>query len=200
MKRILCILILLTTVCSCEDASSEYSANRLRLSGQRPPRTNPDIPPAIKPEIKRVGEAEIKLSPFEAEMALLDSLFYTRAYNQKDTALARKMIHQDFEFYHDRTGILDDRNSRAASEMMIQRFQTIGDHYRRKLKPGTLQSFPLYDGKKLYGALQRGINQYHQAESGDLEGNGKFIHLWVKEGEDWKLKRVISYDHEAISQ
>ncbi|WP_224487751.1 nuclear transport factor 2 family protein [Robertkochia flava] len=198
MKRILCILILLTTVCSCEDASFEYSANRLRLSDQRPPRTNPDIPPAIKPEINRVGEAEIKLSPFEAEMALLDSLFYTRAYNQKDTALARKMIHEDFELYHDRIGALTDKDSLQASEVMIRRFFDIGKKYKRTLKPGTLRSFPMYNGKSLYGALQNGVNQYHNVKTGDLEGTGHFIHLWIKEGDQWKLKRVISYDHKAI--
>lgn len=199
MRIIVIILILFLTADSCKQDASDYETDLLE-TGERTPVIDPDISPVIRAEIAEIEVPEASMSPFEKEMANLDSIFYTLVYNQKDTALARKMIHPDFEFYHDRIGVLDNQNEEAASEVMIRRFRDIGDHYRRKLKPGTLESYPLYDGEKLYGALQRGVNQYNEVKSGKPEGTGKFIHLWILEGDQWKLKRAISFDHVAVSQ
>lgn len=200
MKLILTFICLITIPVACNKGpaiSERKTAVDLREQRNTiDPDMNPGFSRKDLPEKKPVKT----LSPFEKQMASLDSLFYTRVYNQRDTALAKEMIHRDFEFYHDQTGNLRDEDTALAFDIMIDRFRDIGNHYQRRLKPGSLRSYPLYNGKELYGALQEGINHYHKTETGALEGTGHFIHLWIREDEQWKLKRVISYDHRAWSR
>lgn len=194
------ILCALMAVTSCkEQAVTEYRDNAAVI-GQQRRSSDPDMRRPYKKTTLPEPEPPTINDPFIHELEDLDSLLYTAAYNNRDTGIARALIHDDFELYHDRTGMLTDMDTIMASEIMIQRFQDIGNHYKRKLQPGSLRSYPLYDGKQLYGAIQEGINHYHKAETGDLEGTGHFIHLWIRENGQWKLKRVISYNHRAVPQ
>ena len=64
-----------------------------------------------------------------------------------------------------------------------------------------MEVFPLCtDNKqKLYGAIQNGIHDFYQQEKGEKArktNTAKFTHLWIIEDGDWKLKRVLSYDHQ----
>ena len=65
---------------------------------------------------------------------------------------------------------------------------------RRELVPGTLEVFPLAN----FGAIQTGIHRFYILEPGQPERSGdiaKFIHVWKKSDDKWKLARVLSYDH-----
>ncbi|MBL7473853.1 nuclear transport factor 2 family protein [Robertkochia sediminum] len=200
MKRYKLILCALMAVTSCREETIPENRNNAAMLNQQPNNINPDMEPPYRITLEPKLDPRMNNEPFNREMEALDSILYTAAYNNKDTVIARKLIHDDFEFYHDRNGELTDMDTASASEIMIQRFRDIGNHYKRKLKPGTLRSYPLYNGKELYGAIQEGVNQYHKTETGALEGVGHFMHLWVKENNQWKLKRVISYNHRAVSQ
>ena len=61
-----------------------------------------------------------------------------------------------------------------------------------------MEIYPLYEEKELYGAIQIGNHRFYKVEnkiSTELVINAKFTHLWILEDNDWKLKRVFSYDH-----
>ena len=49
---------------------------------------------------------------------------------------------------------------------------------------------------KDYGAVQTGEHRFYLSQHGEkeaLDGICKFVMLWRKTGEDWRVSRVISY-------
>jgi len=123
----------------------------------------------------------------------LDSLLFSVAFNTCDTAMARTLIHPDFEFYHDISGTLD------SSEVMITDFSRTCKGNYLKLVDGSLLQYPLYDFDDLYGLVQIGSHGFHQRlqdKPGELEMTAKFTHLWLLKDGYWKLSRVLSYDHQ----
>ena len=54
-----------------------------------------------------------------------------------------------------------------------------------------------------YGAMQMGTHRFFALRKGEpdrLTETGKFIDLWKKDGDSWKLAHVISYDHVLAPQ
>lgn len=128
----------------------------------------------------------------------LDSLFFEVAYNKCDSLLGRKLISKDFEFYHDKSGALLDESNEFASDIMVEDLSWICINTYRKLVDNSIEIFPLYKNRELYGVVQEGNHQFFKVENKrptELISNAKFIHIWILEGDDWKLKRVFSFDH-----
>ena len=124
-----------------------------------------------------------------------DSLLFNLAFNKCDSANLGKLVHEDFEFYHDKSGITTSKTSFLSS---VKNWCNSSDEPSRKLKEGSMEVFPLYDGKKMYGVVQKGVHQFHistRDKKRKLTSTAKFTHLWIKEGDQWQLKRVLSYDH-----
>lgn len=69
---------------------------------------------------------------------------------------------------------------------------------RRELIPGTLEVHPM-EG---YGAVEIGVHrfQHPNADKTQPVGEAKFMHLWQNQNGVWKITRVISYDHRALSK
>ena len=131
----------------------------------------------------------------------LDSLFFDVAYNKCDTVMGRKLISKDFEFYHDKGGALLNEPNDLASDIMIEDLSWICNDTHRKLLTNSMEVFPLYEENELYGAIQKGEHQFYKVEDKiptELKINARFIHLWILENNDWKLKRVFSYDHKKV--
>jgi hypothetical protein len=126
-----------------------------------------------------------------------DSLLFDGGFNNCDLEAFVDLIAEDLEFYHDKGGVTNSK------EEFIQQFKSgiCGNpayRSRRELIPGSLEVFPLYDGGKLYGALQKGIHNFYEIPEGEPEVAGstaKFTHVWLLEEDKWILKRVLSYDH-----
>ena len=71
---------------------------------------------------------------------------------------------------------------------------------RRELVDESLEVFPLRDNGVLYGAIQRGIHRFFATEEGEPEREtsvARFTHLWLLVDGEWKLKRVLSFDHRS---
>jgi hypothetical protein len=63
---------------------------------------------------------------------------------------------------------------------------------RRELVKGSLEVHPINN----YGAVQTGEHRFYLTQKGQkekLDGVGKFVVLWRKEGGEWRISRVISY-------
>jgi len=127
-----------------------------------------------------------------------DSLLFNVGFNACDVSQFKKLIAEDFEFYHDVAGI---------TESKIDFIKSITDGLcgtsnptksRRKLVAKSLEVFPLYKNGALYGAIQKGEHEFFESVHGEPESKGsiaKFSHVWIKEEHGWKIRRVLSYDH-----
>ena len=115
------------------------------------------------------------------------------AYNHCDLGTLGKMVADDLEFYHDKTGLM-----RGKEKFLDAIKQNICGKVNRQLVEGSLEVYPI----DTYGAVEIGIHRFtHPSESGDQQlGEAKFVHLWQKTDAGWKVTRVISYNHEPLAK
>ena len=130
-----------------------------------------------------------KMNDLKAEIIKMDSLLFTVAFNQCDVALFKKIIADDVEFYDDRSGLNKSKENeiKALMEKCAR-----PEKLTRQLNSCTIDK--LGD----YGAVQLGEHTFFV--NGVPEGTGKFIHIWERNGNDWKLKRIVSYEHRPIKK
>ena len=130
-----------------------------------------------------------------------DSLMFNVGFNTCDLKQFENLMSDDLEFYHDKTGITN-----SISEFINVMKSGICNpsstfKARRELIKGSLEVYPLYNNGILYGAIQTGKHRFfeknmNQPEKAEKAGStAKFIHLWILEDNQWKLKRILSYDH-----
>jgi hypothetical protein len=123
------------------------------------------------------------------KIASMDSiLFY--AFNTCDVNLSKSLFTEDLEFYHDAGGLT---NYAQNVNSIVQRCSR-ETKVRRELVKGSLEVFPIKD----FGAMEIGSHRFYYTEKGQaekLDGTFKFVHIWKNVNGDWKISRVISYDH-----
>ncbi|HZB13134.1 MAG TPA: nuclear transport factor 2 family protein [Chryseolinea sp.] len=122
-------------------------------------------------------------------IAEMDSLLFY-AFNTCDINMSKSLFTEDLEFYHDAGGLT---NYSQNVNLIIQRCSR-ETKVRRELVDGSLEVFPIKD----FGAIQIGSHRFYYTEKGHeekLDGTFKFIHIWKNVNGDWKISRVISYDH-----
>ena len=104
------------------------------------------------------------------------------AFNAHDVERLMSRFTRALEFYHDTGGLTDYRQTRDSFQSLFGRIPDI----RRTLVSGI----------KDHGALEIGEHRFcHQENGKDDCGTFKFAMIWRKEGDAWKLSRVISYGH-----
>jgi hypothetical protein len=113
------------------------------------------------------------------------------AYNTCDLTTLADMVDDNLEFYHDRTGL-----SVGKASFINAIKNNICHKVRRELVASSLEVYPLQD----YGAIELGQHTFcNMAETpackDDTNGIGKFFMLWQKQGDQYRLTRVVSYDH-----
>lgn len=132
---------------------------------------------------------ELPSQELTRKIAYMDSvLFY--AFNTCDVNISKSLFTEDLEFYHDAGGLTNYTQNVKA---IVQRCN--GEtKVRRELVKGSLEVFPIKD----FGAIQIGSHRFYYTGKGQeekLEGTFKFVHIWKNINGDWKISRVISYDH-----
>ena len=131
------------------------------------------------------------------ELKQKDSLVFNLGFNECDTAQLRVLISDDFEFYHDQSGLLDSKENFIRN---IPNLCNVNYKPTRVLVDGSMEVFPLYSNGELYGAIQKGVHEFYGEEPGKpkyLTSTAKFTHVWMLGNGEWKLKRVLSYDHQS---
>lgn len=125
----------------------------------------------------------------------MDSLVFEEGFNKCKLGVYTDIIADDIEFYHDKGGITKGKEDFIAS--VKNNICESANKVRRELEKGSLQVYPLYENKILYGAIQHGRHTFFIQENGRWKrgSSARFTHLWVLEKQQWKLKRVLSYDH-----
>ncbi len=131
------------------------------------------------------------LSPQELtrKIAYMDSVLFN-AFNTCDVNMSKSLFTEDLEFYHDEGGLTDYTQNVNSILQRCNRETKV----RRELVKGSLEVFPIKD----FGAVQIGSHRFYYTEKGDeekLDGTFRFVHIWKNVNGDWKISRVISYDH-----
>lgn len=123
-----------------------------------------------------------------------DSLFWL-AYNTCDTVGFSSFFANDVEFYHDKGGLTKGAAALTASFKK----NLCGDGFRLKREaiPGTVKVYPLANANVVYGAVISGEHVFYIVENGKarLDGQARFTHTWILKDNQWKMFRVLSYDH-----
>ena len=134
------------------------------------------------------AENPITEKALQNEILKMDSLFFNVAFNKCDLELYKKIMSPDLEFYDDRSGLTNSRESDIATfkDKCSRPFSVT-----RKLVNSTVHV--LGD----YGAVQIGVHEFY--EDGKKVQKAKFITIWERKDKSWIVKRAISYDHEPAS-
>jgi hypothetical protein len=117
----------------------------------------------------------------------LDSILFT-AFNTCDLKTFSSMLTDDLEFYHDKGGLTDYAHSvNVTTENCERKLGLV-----RTLVPGSMEVYPVGD----YGAVQIASHRFCHMENGKEDcGTFKFVHIWKNDYGNWKISRVVSYDH-----
>ena len=115
------------------------------------------------------------------------------AYNHCDLEKFGSLLADDLEFYHDKGGLSIGR------QVTVEGVKNdICGKVTRELVAGTLEVYPIAH----YGAVEIGVHRFHHPghENAESVGKAKFIHLWQNKDGVWKITRVISFDHQALTK
>jgi len=130
-----------------------------------------------------------------------DSLLFNIGFNNCDIIQFKKLVSDNFEFYHDQGGIT---NSKSEFIQSIENGLCALDYKpKRVLDVKSLDIFPLHNNGVLYGAIQTGTHRFYAIEKNKneyLTSVARFTHLWILENGNWKLNKGLSYDHKDIDK
>ncbi|NQY04956.1 MAG: nuclear transport factor 2 family protein [Flavobacteriaceae bacterium] len=125
-----------------------------------------------------------------------DSLLFEQGFNQCNIPLIEKLITDDFEFYHDKKGIQNRNEFLTGFKESI--CSNTDKKPIRKLVQGSLNVFRLKNNGATYGPIQKGMHLFYIKESNKkpyITNIAQFSSVWILQNGEWKLSRVLSYDH-----
>ncbi|MCI2229543.1 nuclear transport factor 2 family protein [Polaribacter sp. MSW13] len=128
-----------------------------------------------------------------------DSIIFERTFNKCEIEKLEPIIAEDFEFYHDIAGI---QNRKEFINAVKNNICSKPGNNKRNLVKGSLEVFEMKNNNKIYGAIQKGKHTFQQKIDGKMKtlGIADFTHLWILENNIWKLKRVLSYNHQPYTE
>jgi ketosteroid isomerase-like protein len=137
-------------------------------------------------------QAQTTPDPLFRTIQSLDTELFD-AYNHCDLKRFAAMLDDDLEFYHDLGGF-----SRGKQPAIDGVKNNICGKVTRELVPGTLEVYPIAH----FGAVEIGVHRFHHPghEGTEPVGEAKFIHIWQNQDGAWKLTRIISFDHHALTK
>ena len=109
---------------------------------------------------------------------------YFDAYNSCDMKKQALLYAEDLEFFHDKGGL-----STSKQEVLTSIEKNICGKVTRTLLEESIEVYPI----KEYGAIEIGYHKfYNNQEPNAISKPSKFIMVWKKEEEKWKISKVIS--------
>ncbi len=140
-----------------------------------------------------------KPSDLYADIKKMDSLVFI-AQNQCDLEKYASFLSEDFEFFHDKGGFTASKDDEMKGmAIFCGEEQQARQPLKRVLIDSTLQVFPMDN----YGALEICDHVFYlQINNGTekLVGAGRMTALWKLINNEWKLTRIISYDHQPLAE
>ena len=144
-------------------------------------------------EVTNSGKLYSEYSPVSQELYneifQMDRILFS-AFNAHDIEQMQIIFSPELEFYHDKVGLTDYEKTIENFKSLFEKNKDTG--LRRDLVKNSLEVYPVKD----YGAIEVGIHKFCHTEYGKEDcGTFKFVQIWNKKNGQWKLIRVISYDH-----
>ncbi|MHA7843703.1 MAG: nuclear transport factor 2 family protein [Winogradskyella sp.] len=127
-----------------------------------------------------------------------DSILFELGFNKCEVEKSAELMYDDLEFYHDKGGITNSKEEFISTMKNGVCSDNNTEKVYRFLVAESLEVFPMYNNGKLYGALQNGKHFFSTDKNMTYQKTDNyalFSHLWIIEENEWKLKRVISYNH-----
>lgn len=137
----------------------------------------------------------------EEVLAKRDAEFFALFFEGCDPARLRTMVTDDFEFFHDKDGLVaisGDGFIADYAKSCEAKKKPNAWNSRRELTPGTMKVWPAGN----YGAFEQGEHTFHERQGQGaykLVGKAAFTQVWKLDAGTWKLARVFSYAHEAAN-
>jgi len=145
----------------------------------------------------RVDEAGPVRQPMSAtsgtvfdELARMDRLVFDATYVTCDADRAHALFTDDAEFYHDKTGFTSGEELRNSFTRLAHSCPA-AKGITRELVPGSLHVYPISE----YGAVQMGEHRFVERGATSVT-IARFVHLWQKTADGWKISRALSFDHQ----
>jgi hypothetical protein len=143
----------------------------------------------IKAQVSKDSELFIQLEK-------LDNLLFEEGFNKCNFIELEKLIADDFEFYHDVNG----QQNREEFFTSFRESLCSNPNFKpiRKLVPGSLEVFRLKNNGETYGAIQKGVHEFYIKEPNKdiyITNVARFTNILILENDNWKYKRILSYDH-----
>jgi len=154
-------------------------------------------------------EAEVHLTPgavarpglFE-DVLKADAALFKAFFDDCDVEAVRRLVTDDFEFFHDKDGrsITSGEQFVTITREKCQRQRDGIDFLStRELVPESVKVYPINN----YGAIETGMHRFYAVSKGKpnrLTEVAQFTHVWKEENGQWRLARVLSYDHKLADQ
>jgi Domain of unknown function (DUF4440) len=134
-----------------------------------------------------LGNAQPADKNLYQEILKQDSLVFS-AFNNRNVESFKKMFSEDLEFFHDKGGLTGfDHTINFLNDQQNKK-----SDLKRELIKETLEVYPIPG----YGAMQIGEHRFCHTENNKQDcGTFKFVHIWQKKDDGWKITRVVSYNH-----
>jgi ketosteroid isomerase-like protein len=117
------------------------------------------------------------------QIEVMDKEFFD-AYNSCDLKKQEFIYADTIEFFHDKGGLLTSK-----PEIIAGTKKYICGKVTRYLIAGSLEVYPINN----YGAVEIGFHRFYNNQEPNAESKpGKFIIMWKKENENWKITKVVS--------
>jgi CubicO group peptidase (beta-lactamase class C family) len=130
-----------------------------------------------------------------------DSLLFNIGFNNCDISQFENLVSEQFEFYHDQSGITDSKS--AFINSIKNGLSKLTYKPKRILDKNSLEVYSLKNNGILYGAIETGTHQFYAMEKEGTEyltSIAKFSHLWILENGNWKLSKGLSYNHKDFEK
>lgn len=136
------------------------------------------------------GQASPSSSERVKEMVKEKDSQFWKAYNKCDVNSMVSYLTSDLEFYHDKSGLT--KGLETFKKSIETGLCANGPQLKRVVKEGSVEIFPLNG----VGAIIRGEHYFYIGDRAD--GLAKFTHVWTNKNGEWKMSRVLSYDHQPV--
>jgi hypothetical protein len=150
------------------------------------------------------AEPEVHLTPgavarpgLREEVLKADAALFKAFFDDCDVETVRRYVTDDFEMFHDKGGrsITSGEQFVTITKDKCQRQRDGIDFLStRERVPESVKVFPLNN----YGAIETGTHRFYAVSKGKpnrLTETAQFAHVWKEENGQWRLARVLSYDH-----
>ena len=134
-------------------------------------------------QVEEIPKYKVSNVNLYREIIKMDSIYF-KAYNTCDIKTQASLYDDKIEFFHDKGGLMTDKIG-----LLKALKENICNKVTRTLIKGSVEVYPI----KNYGAIQIGYHKFYNKQEPNAKSTpSKFVVVWKKEKESWKITKVIS--------